>query len=632
MSVIGLRVGPFEIAEPAIVPEEGRWYLARRTGITRRQPSEVLVCLLPPDAPADARAALQRRFEALRAVEDPRIPEPVAYYEGTGALAVAAAQGAGLDRIIEARRDGTLLMTPATLLDIVLEVAETVQHIHHKGKIHGHLSPESVLLAPDGKIWIWGLSTGPATPPAPRWCPPERARGEPATEATDQWGLAALAAALITGRPPWTGDDPAAEALRAEISPIVEPVERQWPALGRALRRMLDPRAANRFPNMHPVRQELLALARKAGGTSDRRELASRLATRAVPQEGAAPTHFEASPPEELAPSASPAPAPQEDPAPSGPPAEAAPAEPPAPAPPPAAREPDDEIPVAVLSQEEEEPARRAGGRLPEEPIPVVRPEVRGEVPVARLGEDVAGREPSVDARLPASSPVAGRDPSDDLALAPSAEASSPPEHPELPPQQRGPGALPAPSTPQQADVEPSEATVLFDASKLAREQGLSAPNIPPADETRAPMDARDPFDPSLLATPMYPDRRRPDDDDDDDDDEEENVTVVFDATLLGGQIAEAEAQAALAHEGAAGPTMVPGTDASDPDDDDEDVTVRFDDGLDAPSEPGLGDLDDVFDEPTPPESEPSLAVRAAPVLVAVMLVLMLAWLFLRFA
>jgi len=115
MSVIGLRVGPFEIYAEAQVPEDGAWYRARRTALTQRQPAEVLVVLLPPDADSEARTALQRQFETLRSLEDPRVPAPVAFYEGTGALALTAVEGTPLDEVLAQRRAGTLAMTPATV-------------------------------------------------------------------------------------------------------------------------------------------------------------------------------------------------------------------------------------------------------------------------------------------------------------------------------------------------------------------------------------------------------------------------------------------------------------------------------------------------------------------------------------
>ena len=114
MSAIGLRVGPFEIIGRTEVPEPGSWHLARRSGMTRRQPAAALVRLLPPDAPPEAREGLHRQFEVLKALEDPRVPEAVAFYEGLGALALAAVDGVSLADIVAARRDDVVPMSPST--------------------------------------------------------------------------------------------------------------------------------------------------------------------------------------------------------------------------------------------------------------------------------------------------------------------------------------------------------------------------------------------------------------------------------------------------------------------------------------------------------------------------------------
>ncbi len=276
--MIGLRVGPFEITEAASVPESGDWYRAKRTGMTRRKPQDVLVQVVHPDASHAERGQLQLHYDNLRGVEDARVPEAVAIYEGIGAIAISGVYGDGLDRVVDARRTNAVVMTPATLLDVLLEVAETLQHAHHRGRCHGHLSAENIWLSPEGQVWIFGFAAGSEAEISELWNPPERARGELATEATDQWSLAALAAALITGRVPWRNAD---QAQAGDPEQIVEPVERQWPALARLLRKMLDNRPSNRYPTMHQVRQQLLALSRKAGGTSDRRSLGMWLNDRA---------------------------------------------------------------------------------------------------------------------------------------------------------------------------------------------------------------------------------------------------------------------------------------------------------------------------------------------------------------
>ena len=274
MSAIGLRVGPFEISDDVEIPGAGVWYRASRTGLTRRQPAEVLVRLLGPAPTTRELAAVQRQFDVLRAVEDPRFPKAVALYEGSGALAVDAKPGASLGRLVEARVLGDVTMTPATLLDLALDVTEALAHAHGRGFHHGHLSSDNVTLAADGALMVWGLGDAEARPPF-SWLPPERARGESATALTDQWSLGALIVSLVTGRTPWSPGVVDADPRGGVIDDFVDPVARQWPALGRLVRRLMDANPTLRFPSLHPVRLELLALARRAGGTSDRRALAS---------------------------------------------------------------------------------------------------------------------------------------------------------------------------------------------------------------------------------------------------------------------------------------------------------------------------------------------------------------------
>jgi hypothetical protein len=76
MSVIGLKVGPFEIVDHAVSPEPGAWYVARRSG----GEGTALVRLVPPGAPAAERAAMQRQVEVLRGLEDPRVPAVLGWY------------------------------------------------------------------------------------------------------------------------------------------------------------------------------------------------------------------------------------------------------------------------------------------------------------------------------------------------------------------------------------------------------------------------------------------------------------------------------------------------------------------------------------------------------------------------
>ncbi|TNE90065.1 MAG: hypothetical protein EP330_09560 [Deltaproteobacteria bacterium] len=367
MSVIGLRVGPFEIEREAHVPVSGTWYVAHRTGTTRRRPTHVLVKLLTPDASQADRTALQAEYDALRAVDDSRVPKAVGYYEGTGALVIEAAGGAPLTALVARRSHGELPMTPATLCDLGLDLSECLQHAHHKGRHHGHLEPGQLWLSAEGRLWVWGF--GENTPPETPWLPPERARGLPTSAATDQWSLGALLAALITGRAPWTTEE---EARRGSCDTHVDNIEVQWPALGRLLRRMLDPEPARRFPDLGPVRQELLALSRKAGGLSERRELAISLADLAAEAFTEAPSFAEESPQTlEITTSPTSTLATEDDVTVRQP-------------PPPQA----DGVHLAEAEARELPMGRLASpGTLADEAIPVVGPELTEDVPAAVVGE-----------------------------------------------------------------------------------------------------------------------------------------------------------------------------------------------------------------------------------------------------
>lgn len=274
MSPIGLRVGPFEIVEEAHVPAHGSWYRAHRAGHSRRDPATVLVRLLGPSPSSRDLGQVQQQFEALRSVDDPRFPSAVALYEGSGALAVDAPHAVPVDRIIQARLLGDVAMTPATLIDLGLELAEALHAAHQRGHHHGHLSADSVALDASGGLWVWGLGLSEDRPTF-AWLPPERARGERATAATDQWSLGALLVALVSGQTPWSTSSASADPRSGDLGDFIHPVATQWPALGRLVRRMLDPNPEQRFPSLHPVRLELLGLARRAGGVSERRNLAA---------------------------------------------------------------------------------------------------------------------------------------------------------------------------------------------------------------------------------------------------------------------------------------------------------------------------------------------------------------------
>ena len=278
MSVIGRRVGPFEIVAPAALPGPGPWFVGERP----RPDGTAEAALIRFPAPRDiaaGRALLAEQHDVLSRLQDPRIPRVYGLIDNGNALAIEHISGMPLTGCIFGRRVGDLLLTPVTLLDLMLELADALTNAHNQRVHHGHLDPDHVWLTESGELWILGFGDDRNQSQPARWTSPERARGWPLGTWTDQWGLAAVASSLISGLNPWSSNNPEAEARHADPTGMVAPVSQQWPALGILFRRMLAPDPRDRFPSMLLVRQELMTLARQAGGTSDRDTLGSWLST-----------------------------------------------------------------------------------------------------------------------------------------------------------------------------------------------------------------------------------------------------------------------------------------------------------------------------------------------------------------
>lgn len=282
--MIGERVGGVTLVAEAEIPEPGWWF--RSDGYSEGQP--IWVRVPRPDV-FDDPVAISVAWERLQHLSHALVPRPVGFDEQTGAMLVAAPVAVPLGKFLAARKASNLVVTPATVLELGRSLADLVVHAHEGGRPHGHLSPDNVLLAEDGRIVVWGFASGPDAGCSARWEAPERARGHRAGGDADQWAIAAILAAMVTGRVPWRGEDPHSEARVGDAAHLHDPVMTQWAPLGRVLRRSLAADPRDRFPSSHPLRQALEALRQRAPQRSGLPELGAWLVASFGPEDPVSP-------------------------------------------------------------------------------------------------------------------------------------------------------------------------------------------------------------------------------------------------------------------------------------------------------------------------------------------------------
>jgi len=172
-------------------------------------------------------------------------------------------------------------------LSIASQVCEALKYVHERGVVHYDLKPGNVMLCPDGSIRLidFGLAHTATTarftlsggvPPigSSDYVAPEQIRRKRGCKSVDIYGVGTMLYEMLTGRPPFPGDDPfvvaSARLLGDPPAPrtVAPGISRQVEEIVlKALRR--DP--AERYPSAAAMKADLDAPERVAiTGLSDR--------------------------------------------------------------------------------------------------------------------------------------------------------------------------------------------------------------------------------------------------------------------------------------------------------------------------------------------------------------------------
>jgi WD40 repeat protein len=204
----------YEIGE--LLGRGGMGLVFRATQTALKRPVALKIILSGAHAGAEERTRFRTEAEAVARLHDPGIVQiyDVGEQAGCPFLALEFVGGGSLADQLH----GTP-MAPRRAAQLILDLAEAVQHAHEQGIVHRDLKPANVLLSESGvaKITDFGLAklldaeqgytrTG-AVLGSPSYMAPEQAEGKARAigPATDVYALGAILYELLTGRPPFLG-------------------------------------------------------------------------------------------------------------------------------------------------------------------------------------------------------------------------------------------------------------------------------------------------------------------------------------------------------------------------------------------------------------------------------------------
>jgi len=218
--VLGAQIGPYRVARLLGVGGMGRVY----KGVHPQIGSRVAIKVLSREC-SDRPDLVERFFSEAKAVNVVahenivNVLDLATLPDGRPYIIMEFLDGAPLSAIIEhARAVGPLPL--GAIARLAAEVLDALAAAHAKGIIHRDLKPDNIFVSPAGRAKVLDFGIAKLQPQlggssthtgsllgTPHYMAPEQVRGKPVDVRTDVYSFGALAYHLVTGRPPFSGDN-----------------------------------------------------------------------------------------------------------------------------------------------------------------------------------------------------------------------------------------------------------------------------------------------------------------------------------------------------------------------------------------------------------------------------------------
>lgn len=282
-SLVGRRIGPYEIVELLGRGGMGEVYKAKDLSLGRIDALKVLPPLLALDPERLKR--FNREAKAAGSLTHRNIATIYAVGEAEGLRYIAMEYVAG--QTLEDKIGGHPLPF-STLLDFGAQLANALAEAHTKGVVHRDLNPSNILVTPEGQIKVldFGIAkishapeqsaSSPGSPESAtamgmimgtlEFMSPEQLLGQKVDQRTDIFALGAVLYHMATGRPPFKGTNIAKimeQILSSPASLDQTPPAGATKELWRLILRCLEKTIENRYPSMSPLVKEFAGMAQQ---------------------------------------------------------------------------------------------------------------------------------------------------------------------------------------------------------------------------------------------------------------------------------------------------------------------------------------------------------------------------------